>query len=116
MVTKFEYLEESEFETVLDTDVEFQGTIETSDSGLIKGRIIDSTINARLLVVVDVGLVSGDVTSDMLTVLGECRGNIRINDTLTVLKGGKLQGDIRVNTLVIGEGGILNGSCRMDTS
>lgn len=115
MITEYEYLEENECDTVLDVDVQFTGTIHAPETTLVKGEIIDSKITSELLFIVHSGKVSGEISGNVISVRGECSGNIRVNDTLAILKGGALNGKVNTRTLVVGTGGILNGECIMKT-
>lgn len=113
MITKDEYLEEHDFATILDTDVCFVGTVETKERTLIKGTISNSKVKASLLVIVNSGRVSGDIESDVVSVLGEFNGDLQVHNTLQLLKGGRIYGKVNTKNLVVGEGGIFNGDCVM---
>ena len=111
MIKKQTYLEENEFPTLLDTDVVFSGDIETQDDSLVKGTITESKVKAALLVVSKEGEISGTLNINHVSLLGQCSGNIHIYDTLTILEGGHISGKLRINTLVVHAGGIMNCEC-----
>lgn len=114
MINKYEYMEENEFATIINDDVEFTGKIEAQEPNLVKGIVTESNIQASLLVVIKDGKVAGEIKCDVLSVLGECEGELRIKEMLVLLKGGRIKGTIRTNNLIIDEGGIFHGECIMN--
>lgn len=113
MALKMEYIEENEFATVLDTDVEFMGTISTTEPELIKGKVSESNVHAKQLVIIEGGVMSGKIMSDVVSIAGKCEGDISIKESMTILKGGVVEGKVHTNALIVNDGGILNAECIM---
>lgn len=108
--------EEAEFTTVLGEDVEFTGDIETNESLLVKGKIANSEIKASMILLSANGIISGKVDVETFVILGNAEGTFHIGKILCLARGGELQGDATVSSLLVEEGGVLNGSCIMKTS
>lgn len=59
------------------------------------------------------GLVKGPVTADIVRVAGRVEGDISARDHLRLEKTGQVQGDVSTASLVVEDGGRLNGRSTM---
>ncbi|MFH0811893.1 MAG: polymer-forming cytoskeletal protein, partial [Pseudomonadota bacterium] len=66
-----------------------------------------------LLVVGNEGKIEGDIVADSAIVGGEVIGNISAKNRLEIISKGKVVGDIITSHLVIADGVIFQGFCRM---
>ena len=108
----------------------FSGGADVVDTMIGKDAVIKGTIEAKGMVRVD-GHFEGDIRTDgnivvaegayvlaavrgrNLIVAGELYGNADVTGKLEITSTGKLLGDIKLDTFVIGDGGIFKGNCTM---
>lgn len=85
------------FEGTVRIDGEFEGEIEA------KG----------VLLIGEGAVVKANVIADIVTVMGEIRGNVEARKRVDIPSPGKVWGDITTPVLVISEGGFFEGNCSM---
>ena len=95
---------DTQFEGVL----KFEGTLRID--GLFKGAI---EAGGTLIVGAD-GNVQSDVSVSDIVIYGEVRGNIVADKKIEIDSSGKVFGDIQAPSIVIRDGAILDGKCRME--
>ena len=94
--------------TVFEGKLSFHGTVRID--GHFKGDISsDGT-----LVIGERGIIEADINSKCVVVSGEVHGNINAGSSIEILAKGKVYGNIFTSSLIIHEGVIFEGSCRMD--
>jgi len=84
-------------------------TVPTRIDGKLRGEVRASD----LLVVGEEGFVEGIVRALKLIVLGEVRGDVRGAERVEIGPGGRVTGTVETNSLVVKEGGCLDGDCRI---
>ena len=85
----------------------FDGTVRID--GQFKGEVESN----GTLVVGEGALVEATVNIDTIVVSGEIRGVINAKSRVELRGPGKVLGDIRTPTLIVGEGVIFEGNCMM---
>jgi len=94
--------------TVFEGKLSFHGTVRID--GHFKGDISsDGT-----LVIGEHGIIEAGINSKCVVVGGEVHGNINAGFSIEILANGKVYGNIFTPSLIIHEGVIFEGSCRMD--
>ena len=94
------------------------GTIITGNIQCSGDIRVDGTVKGHMevgqkLVVGETGSVLGDVSAANVSVSGTVKGNIVTEET-TVLHGtSKVHGDIHTRQIIIEQGGVFNGYCKM---
>ncbi len=106
---------DSEIDTVLSEDFVFNGIIKFQNSFKIKGKF-DGTIKTDYgyLVIGPEAVLDGSITTGKLTNFGKIKGDIEAKERIEIFSGALINGDISTNKLIIEEGGILNGNCKMN--
>ena len=89
------------------------GRLSFSEPTRIDGRLRGEVRASDLLVVGEGGVVEGTVRAPRLVVLGQIRGEVRGADRVEVGPGGSVQGIVETRSLVVQEGGRLEGDCRI---
>jgi len=84
-------------------------TVPTRIDGKLRGEVRAS----ELLVVGEDALVEGTVRALKLVVLGEVRGEVRGAERVEIGPGGRLMGTVETQSLIVREGGCLDGDCRI---
>jgi len=94
--------------TTITGDIKCSGDIRID--GVVKGNIEVS----QKLVVGPNGKVTGDISGNQVSISGTVIGNVKADET-TVLQGeSSVTGDIQTNQIIIEQGGVFNGSCKME--
>jgi cytoskeletal protein CcmA (bactofilin family) len=98
--------------SLLGKDVTFTGEIHTGARSLRVEGIVDGTIHSTGEVsIAPGGLVKGTVFAKHLVVTGRAEGIMKITDCLEIHGTGYVEGDVEVGSLVVDEGGTLQGVC-----
>ena len=77
--------------------------------GTVKGEF--NMVGA--IVVAESGLVKGPITADVVRVAGRVEGNVTAREHLRLESSGILLGDVTTASLVVEDGGCLNGRSTM---
>ncbi len=65
------------------------------------------------IIVTTTGIVKGPIVADVVRVAGRVEGNVTAKNHLRLEKHGNLVGDVTTGSLVVEDGGCLNGRCEM---
>jgi cytoskeletal protein CcmA (bactofilin family) len=87
-------------------DVEGNGII-IGETGSVTGNIDCSRI------VISGSSVTGDISCNEITISGSVKGNVLCTDKLHLKNTGVLIGDVEVGKIVIDEGALFRGICKM---
>jgi len=94
--------------TAFEGKLSFHGTVRID--GHFKGEISsDGT-----LVIGEHGIVEANVNSSTVIISGEVRGDIKAGLSIEIMANGKVYGNIFTPSLIIHEGVVFEGGCRMD--
>lgn len=66
------------------------------------------------VIIGECGVARSNITAVDVTVAGKVFGDIMTKGRLIITSSGQLNGNLYANTLIIQDGGIINGSCQMD--
>jgi cytoskeletal protein CcmA (bactofilin family) len=94
--------------TVFEGKMTFQGVFRLD--GQFEGEIFDS----GTLVVGESAVVKGKVDVQTLVVHGTIEGEVQAKGRVEIHATGKFQGHLNTPVIVIQEGGILDGTCKME--
>lgn len=101
-------------ETYIGPDTKLEGTVAASGSLRIDGHV-DGEIQAEGDVVVgESGRVRAGITAANVIIAGEVTGRVQASGRLELMATGRLYGDAVMQTLIVEQGGVLEGTCRMD--
>jgi cytoskeletal protein CcmA (bactofilin family) len=98
--------------SLLGKDVLFKGEVHTSARSFRVEGVVEGTIHSTGEVsIASGGLVKGTIFAKHLVVTGRAEGIMKISDCLEIHGTGYVEGDVEVGSLVVDEGGILQGVC-----
>jgi cytoskeletal protein CcmA (bactofilin family) len=98
--------------SLLGKDVMFKGEIHTNSHSFRVEGVVEGTIHSTGEVsIAPGGLVKGTILAKHLVVTGRAEGTMKISDCLEIHGTGYVEGDVEVGSLVVDEGGILQGVC-----
>ena len=98
-----------------------------SSGTIIKGEIlspydirIDGTFEGKVqtkgrVVVGETASIKGDIICENIDLWGKVDGNLFVKDTLSLMEGCSVNGNLNVRRLSVELGSTLNGNCRMIT-
>jgi len=97
----------------LDQGCAIKGDVVFSDLLRIHGQVTGTVASEHELLVGEGGVVEGEVSVGRLVVAGTVRGTVRVNDRLVVHGTGRVYAEVFAPTLVVDEGGVLEGVVHM---
>jgi cytoskeletal protein CcmA (bactofilin family) len=90
-----------------------QGKLSFDTVVIIDGKLGGEVYSSETLIVGKHGSVNAQVRVKHLVVAGAVSGNITATESIELLRGGRIDGDFIAKRLIIEEGAVFNGSCRM---
>ena len=111
--TDFFDLEDEAFDTIVEDDISFTGSIKIKKTFMIRGKVngtIDSTSD---LVIDSDAVVNADITAERVLIRGKVKGNVVGNKLIFITSSGSLDGDIITQKVVLEPGSDFSGKCTM---
>jgi cytoskeletal protein CcmA (bactofilin family) len=111
--------EEASFEkvdTLIGKDTIFEGNLNAKGTLRIDGKVIGEINCQGDLVVGDNGIIEAGIKARHILVAGSIKGDISAQGKVELASTGNIKGDINVASLIIDDGGILEGNCSMQNS
>ena len=100
--------------SIINQNCYLEGKLNFSGHLIVSGEI-KGILNADIVVTREGSRITGELNIKNLTVAGSIEGDI-VADRLMLLKTADLKGNIRCSSLVVEEGGLLNGNIKWKTS
>ncbi|KJK31844.1 polymer-forming cytoskeletal protein [Paenibacillus polymyxa] len=101
-------------DTLLANGTSFEGTIEAEANIRIDGHFQGDIYSTRTVVIGESAVVRSDIIARDVILAGKVFGSITTEGRLTITSTGELYGNTATPTLVISEGGVLNGTSQMN--
>ena len=95
--------------TLISASVSLEGSIEAEGTLIVEGSV-RGTIKCTSLEILENGRVEADVESENLTVAGKLEGELKCSRKLSILRTGKVIGDVTYSALSIESGGLFDGN------
>ncbi|MBQ0161715.1 MAG: polymer-forming cytoskeletal protein [Treponema sp.] len=105
--------DESDFNTVMASDISFSGKIHFTKPFMIKGNVSGSISADSDLVIASDAVVKADIHAERILVRGTVQGNITGNTMVFVTSNGSVDGDITSKQVVLEPGSNFSGRCTM---
>ena len=102
-----------EINAFLGKDTEFEGKLSFSGAVRIDGRFNGEIFTQGTLIVGESAFIESNIHVSHIVVSGEIRGNILADNRIEIHAPGKVFGNIQAPTVVIDEGVVFEGNCRM---
>lgn len=102
-----------QIDTLIGKDTHIKGTINAKGTLRIDGQLEGDIITGGDIMVGETGNLIAQIKARNATVAGAVTGNLDITEKLELLSTARLDGDIKVGKLVIGDGAIFYGACEM---
>lgn len=101
-------------DTLIGEKSKVEGNIKSEASLRIEGTVFGNIDCGGDVIVGKDGVVESDITARNVTAAGKIHGSVEAQGLLSILPSGEVQGNIKVKSLSIAEGGIFLGSSTMD--
>src|SRR5262245_22787013 len=103
----------SELSAYMDEGSEIEGTFTFSGTAMLNGRFKGEIRSRDTLIVGETGVVNANVSAGTVLISGEVVGNVSATERLELHGRARIFGDIEAPILVIEEGALFEGNCRM---
>ncbi len=97
--------------TVIAQGITFTGTLRGEGVIQVEGVVEGEFDLTGAVIVAESGLIRGPVAADVVRVAGRVEGNVHAREHMRLESSGSLDGDVTTASLVVEDGGILNGRC-----
>jgi cytoskeletal protein CcmA (bactofilin family) len=102
-----------EINAFLGKDTEFEGKLSFKGAVRIDGHFTGEIFTEGTLIVGELAVIESNIHVSHIIISGEIRGNIIADNRIEIHPPGKVFGNIQAPTVVIEEGVIFEGNCRM---
>ena len=99
--------------TLITEGITIKGTIEGEGVVQVEGTVVGEFNMVGAIIVADSGLVKGPISADVVRIAGRVEGNITAREHMRLEHTGTLIGDVTTASLVVEDGGCLNGRSTM---
>ena len=99
--------------TLITQGVTIKGTVEGEGEVQVEGEVEGEFHMVGAVIVADTGLVRGPISADVVRVAGKVEGNVTAREHMRLEQTGTLIGDVATASLVVEDGGRLNGRSTM---
>jgi len=107
-------LKTDDITTILGKGSEFEGKLQFEGTLRIEGVYSGEIKSDSVLVVGEGARVSAEVDIGTIIINGEVNGNVRAKQCVEIRKPGKLVGNIQSPCLIIEQGVVFEGNCKME--
>ena len=100
--------------SVIAAGLKIVGDVETAGALKIEGTVQGSIRGARQVIVGRSGVIQGDIQAEEIVLGGRVVGTVTASERVEIQANSVIEGDIHTRSIVVFEGGLLNGTVRMD--
>jgi cytoskeletal protein CcmA (bactofilin family) len=101
------------YTTLIEEGSELEGKFTFSGTVLVNGRLRGEIISNDSLVIGERGVVNASIRAGFVQIAGEVTGNVTAISRLELLDKCRVFGDVDAPVVVIEEGALFEGHCRM---
>ena len=97
--------------TVIAQGITFTGTLRGEGVVQVEGVVEGEFELTGAVIVAESGVVRGPISADVVRVAGRIEGNVHAREHMRLEPTGSVDGDVTTASLVVEDGGSLNGRC-----
>jgi len=101
-------------DTLIGSKTIFEGVLISNESICIEGTVKGKVECRGSVVIGQEGKAKADIVAENAFIGGQVDGNITTQNKLEITATGRVKGDIETSRLVVAEGVVFEGSCRMN--
>jgi len=102
-------------DTLIGSKTIFEGVLISNESICIEGTVKGKVECRGSVIIGQEGKAKADIVAENALIGGQVNGNITTKNKCEITSAGRVKGDIETSRLVIAEGVVFEGSCRMVT-
>jgi len=102
-----------DYTTLINEGTEIEGKVTFSGTVLLNGRMRGEIVSNDVLVVGEKGVVNASIHAGIVEISGEVVGNVSATERIELRANCRVYGDIEAPVVIIDEGALLEGQCRM---
>lgn len=99
--------------SVLDQDCEFEGRLRFAGTLVVNGKFRGEILSSGTLLVGETAEIEGDVQVGVAVVTGKISGSLAARERVEVRAGARVEADLTTPALVLEEGAVFDGGCKM---
>ena len=99
--------------TFIGQDTNFEGKLKFQGTVRIDGHFKGEILGDGTLIVGEGATIDSDIYVSQILNSGELRGNVTVEERIQINASGMILGNIEVPAMVISEGAIIEGNCKM---
>ena len=103
----------TELSAYLDEHSEVEGTCTFSGTAMLNGKLKGQIQSTDTLIIGEAGVVNANINGASVLIRGEVVGNVVASERLELLGSARVFGDVEAPVVVIEEGVLFEGHCRM---
>lgn len=100
-------------DTIIGAGTVFTGDLEIKGTLRVDGRCEGKIVSSGDVVIGESGLIVSTVEARNLQVAGTVKGEIKTSGILDISSTGRVYADIEVGKVIIADGAVFHGQCRM---
>lgn len=100
----------------LNRDSVFEGKMTFEGVFRLDGKVVGEIFNSGTLILGEMAVIQGKLGVDALILNGTVEGEVNAKERVEIHSKGKIYGTIMAPILVIQDGGIFEGNCKMVTT
>ncbi|WP_434565383.1 polymer-forming cytoskeletal protein [Thermoanaerobacterium thermosaccharolyticum] len=101
-------------DTIIGKNTTIEGNIKSQGTMRIDGNVTGKIEVQGSMIIGDNSKIEADIKADNISISGEITGNLTVKNQVQITSTGKVYGDIEVQNLIIDEGAIFEGKCKMN--
>ena len=103
-----------EVEAFLGKNSSYEGKMGFEGMARLDGKFDGEIFSGDMLIIGETATVNAEINVSTLVIDGKVSGNVSATGKIEIHATGKLYGNITTPTLVIEEGGLFDGTCKME--
>jgi cytoskeletal protein CcmA (bactofilin family) len=106
-------IKSGDVEAILGENTSFEGKMGFEGMARLDGKFDGEIFSGDILIIGETAAVNAEINVSSLLIDGKVSGNVSATAKIEIHSTGKLYGNITTPTLVIEEGGLFDGTCKM---
>jgi len=108
-----DFMEDTDFDTILSSDIDFTGTLRFEKPFLIRGKVSGEINATGLLVIDEEAVVNANIYALKVLIRGQVKGDVTAVEKVEVTVTGRLAGNVTAPEILMETGCVFNGRCTM---
>ena len=110
---KTQQVKPEDYTTLIDEGSEIEGKFNFNGTVMVNGKLRGEIVANDSLVVGDKGVVNATIRAGSVQILGEVVGDVNATERVELCATSRVYGDVDSPIVVIEEGALFQGNCRM---